>query len=85
MKPLTKSNLSIPKNKEQADDDFLQRLSAPARRAFIHHGITTLEKVAEYPEKEILKLHGVGPKTIPVLRLALDERGINFKIHNNQK
>lgn len=41
--------------------------------------ITSLHRLSEYAEKEILKLHGVGPSTIPNLRIALEELGLSFK------
>ena len=57
---------------------FLATLSAPARRALEHEGITTLERLAEFSEKEILKLHGVGPTTMPKLRQALQDAQLTF-------
>ena len=60
-------------------DGFLAKLSAPARRALEHHGITTLQQLATYSEKEILKLHGIGPASLPVLRASLEESGLSFK------
>ncbi|MDQ0657796.1 DNA-directed RNA polymerase alpha subunit [Paenibacillus sp. W2I17] len=54
-------------------------LSAPARRALENEGITTLLQLAEYTEKEILKLHGIGPSAMPKLRNALEEEGLSFK------
>lgn len=60
-------------------DGFLSLLSAPARRALENKGITTLRKLSDFSEKEILKLHGMGPGSIPKLRSALREKGISFK------
>lgn len=58
---------------------FLSKLSAPARRALEHHGITTLQQLATYSEKEILQFHGIGPASLPVLRTSLEESGLTFK------
>ncbi|EJV77321.1 MULTISPECIES: RNA polymerase alpha subunit C-terminal domain-containing protein [Bacillus] len=58
---------------------FLSLLSAPARRALEHHGIQTVEELSKYSEKEILKLHGMGPASLPKLRQALEESGLSFK------
>lgn len=58
---------------------FLSRLSSPARNALIHEGIDTLQKLSTYTEKEILKLHGVGPASLPVMRISLEEEGLAFK------
>ncbi|MEK3922513.1 RNA polymerase alpha subunit C-terminal domain-containing protein [Paenibacillus sp. FSL K6-2393] len=60
-------------------EGFLALLSAPARRALENEGITTLLQLAEYREKEILKLHGIGPSAMPKLRKALEEEGLSFK------
>src|SRR5690554_3298454 len=61
------------------DDRFLSLLSAPARRALEHNGITSLEQLSKYREKEILKFHGMGPASIPKLRTAFEEKGLTFK------
>ncbi|MBR2566561.1 MAG: RNA polymerase alpha subunit C-terminal domain-containing protein [Paenibacillus sp.] len=60
-------------------EGFLSLVSAPVRRALESEGITTLTKLAEYTEKEILKLHGIGPSSIPTLRKSLEEEGLAFK------
>lgn len=58
---------------------FLSLLSSPARNALEHHGIHTIEELSKYSEKEILKLHGMGPASLPKLRKALGEQGLSFK------
>ena len=60
-------------------EGFLSRLSSPARNALINAGITELEHLAEYTEKEILKLHGIGPASLPTLKHAMTEKNVNFK------
>ncbi|SDD16729.1 hypothetical protein SAMN02799630_02299 [Paenibacillus sp. UNCCL117] len=60
-------------------DGFLALLAAPARRALEHHGISTVEHLSACTEKEIMDLHGMGPKSLPVLRAALEERGLSFR------
>ena len=60
---------------------FLSELGAPARRALEGAGITTLTMLSKYSEKEILKLHGMGPSTIPKLKDAMKKSGLNFKKH----
>ncbi|GGH54816.1 hypothetical protein GCM10008014_23880 [Paenibacillus silvae] len=60
-------------------EGFMSLLSAPVRRALEAEGITTLSKLAEYTEKEILKLHGIGPSSMPTLRKSLEEEGLSFK------
>ncbi|UHA75456.1 RNA polymerase alpha subunit C-terminal domain-containing protein [Paenibacillus sp. 481] len=58
---------------------FLALLSAPARRALEHNGITSLQQLSTYREKEILQFHGMGPASLPKLRAALSETGLSFK------
>lgn len=61
------------------ESGFLSLLSAPARRALVHDGITSLQKLSEFSEKEILKLHGIGPASLPTLRSSLEEVGLSFR------
>lgn len=61
------------------ESDFLSRIGAPARRALEREGITSLQRLSEYTEGDILKLHGVGPSSIPKLNSALSEVGLSFK------
>jgi hypothetical protein len=53
----------------------LPKLSAPARRALIGAGYSRLEHLTKAKESDILKLHGMGPSAMRVLRDALNERG----------
>lgn len=46
-----------------------------APRALALAGYDTLESVADVTDKELLTLHGVGPKAIRIIRAALDEQG----------
>lgn len=67
--------------KESAPKEgFLSSLSAPARRALQHEGIDSLARLSTYSEKDILKLHGIGPSSMPKLRQALAEEGLAFSI-----
>ncbi len=63
-------------------DNFLSLIGAPARRALEREGITTLEKLSTYSEKEILNLHGMGKSTIPKLNDALKKAGLLLKKGN---
>lgn len=61
------------------DSGFLSKLSSPARSALVHEGIDTLQKLSMYTEKEILKLHGIGPASLPTMKNSLEEAGLAFK------
>ena len=60
-------------------DSFLALIAAPARRALENEGITSLEKLSAYSEKEILSLHGMGKSSLPKLNDALNKAGLAFK------
>lgn len=66
-------------NERKPTQGFLSLLSAPARRALENHGITQIEALAQYTEREILKLHGLGKSSIPILIAALQDKGLSFK------
>jgi DNA-directed RNA polymerase alpha subunit len=69
----------ICEHERKPDSGFLARLSAPARRALETKGITTLQQLSQFSEKDILKYHGMGPASLPKLKAALDEEGLSFK------
>src|SRR5262249_27228191 len=60
------------------DVGFLSNLSAPARRALENEGIMTLTKLSKYTENEILRLHGMGPSSVPKLKANLRGEGLSF-------
>lgn len=64
---------------QKPKDDFMRELSAPASRALASIGIKSLKDLSRYTEEEILKLHGMGPSSIPKLRAALKKSGLKFK------
>ncbi len=57
----------------------LPKVGAPATKALIGAGYTRLEQLAEVTESELLKLHGMGPRGIRILRDALAERNLSFR------
>ena len=65
------------KTKAQQESDF-PKISQPALRALAAAGIQRLEQLTGHSEKEILQLHGMGPKALGILRQALAERGLAF-------
>lgn len=70
------------KNQNQKNDkhpdDLPPGLASPARRALLGAGYTRLDQLARVREAELLKLHGMGPKAIGVIRSALEARGLSF-------
>jgi hypothetical protein len=63
----------------EAEETNLPKLAAPARRALLGAGYTRIEHLTEVRESEVMRLHGMGPKAMRVLRDALQERGLSFR------
>lgn len=59
-------------------DGFLSLLYVPARRALENANIKSLKQLSEYSENDILKLHGMGKTTIPILKKELARVGLAF-------
>ena len=62
----------------QGDPDLPAGLAAPARRALAAAGYSRLEQFTELTEAEVRQLHGMGPKAIEQIRLALASKGLTF-------
>jgi uncharacterized protein YdhG (YjbR/CyaY superfamily) len=58
---------------------FPEKLATPVKRALAIAEITSLETLASYSEEEILALHGIGPRDLPILRTALQTIGRVFR------
>ena len=57
----------------------IQGMGQPARNALAEAGYTHLEQLVEASEKELKKLHAMGPKALRVLREQLVSKGLDFK------
>ncbi len=66
------------KSSSNLQGDLPAAIGQPATRALYNAGIQRLEQLSAYTETELLKLHGVGPKALGVLRQALEARGLQF-------
>lgn len=64
-------------NTDRSNTD-LPDIGRPAAGALTQAGVTGLEQVSQWSERQLLALHGVGPKAIRILRQALAERGMTF-------
>ncbi|QOD03904.1 hypothetical protein IDT60_01985 [Pseudarthrobacter sp. BIM B-2242] len=56
----------------------LPPIGRPANSALLNAGITSLAEVASLGRRELLAMHGVGPKAVRILEAAASERGITF-------
>lgn len=54
--------------------DEFPSIGAPAFRALDSAGISQLSDLTNYTEKELLALHGFGPKALRLLREAMKKR-----------
>lgn len=64
---------------QKGNNNFLSLLASPARRALENNGISNLEELSKYTEKEILSLHGIGKTSIPKLKEMLSIKKLKFK------
>jgi quinol monooxygenase YgiN len=60
------------------DPDLPAAVGGPARRALAGAGFDRLRDLTGVPERDLLRLHGVGPRAVGVLRAALAEQGWRF-------
>jgi len=63
----------------QSEGGFPRSIGNPAANALANVGITRLEQLTEHSEREILAMHGIGPKAVKILRETLAEKGLSFK------
>ncbi len=57
------------------ESDLPAGIGRPASRAIAAAGYTRLDQLAGRSANELLKLHGMGPKALGLIRAALAERG----------
>jgi predicted flap endonuclease-1-like 5' DNA nuclease len=57
----------------------LPPIGGPARAALELAGIRRLDQLTDVTERQLLALHGVGPKAIRILRETLAARGLAFR------
>ena len=65
-------------HENKLSNGLLSLLYAPARRALQAAGISKEEDLAKHTEEEIMKLHGMGPSTLPILKRALKTKDLTF-------
>ena len=59
--------------------NFLTQFSAPARRALESIGIRTVAQLAKQKKADLLRLHGFGPASLPVVIRVLKQQGYELK------
>jgi predicted flap endonuclease-1-like 5' DNA nuclease len=64
---------------EQRATELTPRIGRPATGALTLAGYTTYASLARATAKDLLAIHGVGPKAIRILEEELAERGLAFR------
>lgn len=59
--------------------DLPNEIGKTAARELFLNGIASLRQVADHSKKELLAIHGVGPKAVAILGNALAAKGLDFK------
>lgn len=54
--------------------DLPREIGQPAHRALASIGITTLDGCQDKTDRELLALHGFGPKALRTIRQALNQQ-----------
>lgn len=73
------TKLRHPRRSRAVAETALPKIGVPATRALAAIGVTTLDKVVERSESELLALHGVGPRAVRVLKEALAAQGMELR------
>lgn len=60
------------------EGDLPAEIGKPATRALLGAGLNTLELVAKHSAKDLLALHGVGPRAVRILTESLRQRGMSL-------
>jgi uncharacterized protein YdhG (YjbR/CyaY superfamily) len=55
------------------------KIGMPATNAFLHTGIKSINDIPKYSEADLLKIHGVGPKAISILKTSLRKYKLKLK------
>ncbi len=62
---------------DQNGYEWPKGVGRPAIAALHEAGIESLEALAGRKEREVARLHGMGPKSLRILRETMTERGID--------
>jgi DHA3 family multidrug efflux protein-like MFS transporter len=62
----------------ESESDLPAGLAKPAQRALAAAGYSRLEQFTKLCEADVLKLHGMGPKALEMIRHALAAKGLSF-------
>ncbi|MFF2887288.1 DNA-binding protein [Paenibacillus sp. NPDC057967] len=66
------------------DPSGFPKLAKPAQRALANAGYTKLSQLSGESEAELMKLHGMGPNAMKVLKEALAEQAMRRELTPNK-
>jgi predicted flap endonuclease-1-like 5' DNA nuclease len=61
-----------------SDSEFPSGIGKVATRQLALNGYTRYDQLTEVSAAELHRIHGIGPKTIRILREELADRGLSF-------
>lgn len=59
--------------------EFPPSIGKVAKRELAVNGVTEFQHLSTKSERELLNIHGVGPKAVRILREELAGRGLSFR------
>ena len=71
--------MTSPTDDRAAASELPPAIGSPALQALAQARIVRYGQLADRTERELLALHGVGPKAIRILREELLARGLTFR------
>ena len=60
-------------------NEWPKGVAKPGIRALNSAGLYTITDLSKIEEKELMALHGMGKRTLEVLKKEMEEQGIQFK------
>lgn len=69
----------MPPEDSPVPTEYPQAIGRTARRALALSGYTTFAQLKQVTAKELLAIHGVGPKAVRLLQAELEARDSGFR------
>lgn len=77
--PNGKKRMRPPAQPGSIQDGFPTGVGKPALRALLAAGLTSGDPLTQVSAAELAALHGMGPKSISVMRAAMVAKGVDFR------
>ena len=66
------------KDLDEFGTEFPHAVGRVAKRELAAHGFTRYEHLTRTTQKELLAIHGIGPKAVRILNAELADRDLSF-------